>query len=234
MQPVKKAKLNVIDKMGQPRAPLSRALILRAALVIIDNDGLNGLTVRKLSARLGVTAMAIYRHFKNKAAIEHELVDLVVGDYDVINHSRDDWVEWLYTTYAKMRHALCNHPGVMPLLDNASYQGGNALTVMDRILQELRRAGLSERQAAQLFHTLMAYMVGTVVLMNEEARRAIVAGKSDTDTAVAGRSRKLSFEMVSLSPYPHIAELAPYLAQVDAEHQFRESVLQIIKSVAAS
>lgn len=232
MQPVKKAKLNVIDKMGQPRAPLSRALILRAALAIIDSDGLNGLTVRKLSARLGVTAMAIYRYFKNKAAIEHELVDLVVGDYDVINHSRDDWVEWLYTTYAKMRHALCNHPGVMPLLDNASYQGGNALTVMDRILQELRRAGLSERQAAQLFHTLMAYMVGTVVLMNEEARRTIVAGKSDA--AVASRSRKLSFEMVSLSPYPHIAELAPHLAQVDAERQFRESVLQIIKSVAAS
>ena len=234
MQPVKKSKLKSIDKTGQPRAPLSRALILRAALAIIDSDGLNGLTVRKLSARLGVTAMAIYRYFKNKAAIEHKLVDLVVGDYDVINHNRDDWVEWLYTTYAKMRHALCNHPGVMPLLDNASYQGGNALTVMDRILQELRRAGLSERQAAQLFHTLMAYMVGTVVLMNEEARRAIVVGKSNTNTAVTSRSRKLSFEMVSLSPYPHIAELAPHLAQVDAERQFRESVLQIIKSVAAS
>jgi AcrR family transcriptional regulator len=209
---------------------LSRALILRAALAIIDSDGLSGLTVRKLAARLGVTAMAIYRHFKNKAAIEHELVDLVVGDYDVISNNQDGWVDWLYSTYAKMRHALCAHPGVMPLLDNASYQGGNALTVMDRILGELRRAGLGDRQAAQLFHTLMAFVVGTVVLMNEEARLAIVAGKSDP--ARASRSRKLSIEMVSLSPYPNIAELAPHLAQVDEERQFRDNVMQIIKAVA--
>lgn len=230
MLPAKQSSRNHLDKAGQPRSPLSRALILRAALAIIDSDGLSGLTVRKLSARLGVTAMAIYRYFKNKAAIERELVDLVVGDYDVISRLQDNWVEWLYTTYAKMRHALCTHPGIMPLLDNASYQGGNALTVMDRILEELRRAGLSDRQAAQLFHTLMSYMIGTVVLMNEEARRAIVARKSDP--AKASRSRKLSFEMVSLSPYPNIAELALHLAQVDDELQFRDSVLQIIKSVA--
>jgi len=230
MPPVKLGSRSQIGKTGQPRSPLSHALILRAALTIIDKDGLSGLTVRKLSARLGVTAMAIYRHFKNKAAIERELVDLVVGDYDVINHRHDNWVEWIYTTYAKMRHALCTHPGVMPLLDNASYQGGNALTVMDRILQELRRAGLSDQQAAQLFHTLMAYMIGTVVLMNEEARRATVVGKSDPDRA--SNARKLSIEMVPLSPYPNIAELAPHLAQVDAERQFRDSILQIIKSVA--
>lgn len=215
-------------KSEQPRNPLSRALILRAALAIIDSDGLNGLTVRKLSARLGVTAMAIYRHFTNKAAIEHEMVDLVVGDYDVINHEEADWAEWICTTYAKMRHALCNHPGVMPLLDNSSYQGGNALAVMDRILAELRRAGLDDRQAAQLFHTLMAYMIGTVVLMNEDARRAIVTGKPSA--ARMTRSRKLSLEMVSLHPFPHIAELAPHLAQVDEERQFRDSLMQIIRS----
>lgn len=232
MQPARKeAKQKTTAKAAPARAPLSRALILRAALAIIDADGLGGLTVRKLSARLGVTAMAIYRHFRNKAAIEHELVDLVVGDYDVTNHHEKDWTEWVHATYAKMRHALCTHPGVMPLLDNASYQGGHALSVMDRVLAELRRAGLDDAQAAQLFHTLMAYMIGTVVLMNEDARRAIAAGRG---AAVrSDRSRKLSIEIISLSPYPNIAGVAPYLAGVDDERQFRNSVMQIIRAATA-
>lgn len=218
-------------KAGNQRGTLSQALILRTALEIIDSDGLAGLTVRKLAEKLGVSAMAIYRHYKNKAEIEQGLVDLVVGDYDVTSHDEPDWRDWLYTTYANMREALCAHPGVMPLLDNASYQGDRALRVMDRVLQELRRAGLSSDQAAQLFHMLMANMIGSVVLMNEETRRAVGSG-GDTGLAEQTRLRKLSFEMVPLSRYPSIAELAPDLARVSEASQFKESVRQIIKAVA--
>ena len=213
-----------------PRGTLSQALILRTSLAIIDSDGLGGLTVRKLAARLGVSAMAIYRHYKNKAEIERELVDLVVGDYDVTSHQEADWKEWIYTTYANMRDALCAHPGVMPLLDNASYQGSNAMAVMDRILRELRNAGLTPEQAATLFHMLMANMIGSVVLMNEDSRRAIISGAVDTEEQK--RLRKLSIEMVPLTQYPNIAELAPHLAKLSEARQFRESVMQIIKAVA--
>lgn len=217
-------------KAGNPRGTLSQALILRTALAIIDNDGLAGLTVRKLAERLGVSAMAIYRHYKNKAEIEQGLVDLVVGDYDVTSHDEADWKEWIYTTYANMRKALCAHPGVMPLLDNASYQGDRALVVLDRVLLELRRAGLSTQQAAQLFHMLMANMIGSVVLMNEESRRAV--GSGTVGSAEQTRLRKLSFETIPLSRYPNIAELAPDLAKVSEAHHFKDSVMQIIKSVA--
>lgn len=218
------------SKAGAPRGTLSQALILRTALEIIDDDGLVGLTVRKLAEKLGVSAMAIYRHYKNKAEIEQGLVDLVVGDYDVTNHDEADWREWIYTTYANMRKALCAHPGVMPLLDNASYQGDRALVVLDRVLLELRRAGLSTQQSAQLFHMLMANMIGSVVLMNEESRRAV--GSGTMGSAEQTRLRKLSVEMVPLSRYPHIAELAPDLAEVSAAHHFKDSVMQIIKAVS--
>ena len=217
-------------KPATPRGTLSQGLILRTSLAIIDSDGLAGLTVRKLAEQLGVSAMAIYRHYKNKAEIESELVDLVVGDYDVTSHSEDDWKEWIYTTYANMRDALCAHPGVMPLLDNASYQGAKALAVADRILRELLDAGLTAEQAATLFHMLMANMIGSVVLMNEESRRAIVSRVADAEEQK--RQRLLSFEMVPLGQFPSIAELAPHLAKLSDAQQFRASVMQIIKAVA--
>ncbi|MBP9712083.1 MAG: TetR/AcrR family transcriptional regulator [Sterolibacterium sp.] len=218
-------------RSAAPRGTLSQALILRAALNLIDRDGLAGLTVRKLAEQLGVSAMAIYRHYKNKAEIESELVDLVVGDYDVTSHDEADWREWIYTTYVNMRSALCAHPGVMPLLDNASYQGGKALAVMDRILLELQRAGLSAEQAAQLFHMLMAHMIGSVVLMNEADRRRIAFGAAVADADTDATSRPLSFERVSLDAFPNIATLAPQLVMTACEQGFRNSLMQIIRAV---
>jgi len=215
------------SKSATPRGLLSQALILRTSLEIIDRDGLAGLTVRKLAEQLGVSAMAIYRHYQSKAEIERQLVDLVVGDYDVTSHDEADWREWLYATYANMRSALCAHPGVMPLLDNASYQGGKALAVMDRVLFELNRAGLTPEQSAVLFHTLMANMIGSVVLMNEEERSLIAFGPNEERQ----RSRKLSFEMVPLTAFPNIAALAPQLATISGEQRFRDSVMLIIKAV---
>lgn len=214
-------------KPATPRGVLSQALILRTSLEIIDRDGLTGLTVRKLAEQLGVSAMAIYRHYQSKAEIERQLVDLVVGDYDVTSHDETDWREWLYTTYAGMRAALCAHPGVMPLLDNASYQGGKALAVMDRILCKLNSAGLTAEQSALLFHTLMANMIGSVVLMNDEERSLIAFGPN----AERQRSRKLSFEMVSLEPFPNIALHAPQLAGISGDQHFRDSVTLIIRAI---
>ena len=60
----KPAKASKSGKPATPRGTLSQALILRTSLGIIDSDGLAGLTVRKLAEQLGVSAMAIYRHYK--------------------------------------------------------------------------------------------------------------------------------------------------------------------------
>lgn len=217
-------------KPATPRGTLSQSLILRTALELIDSDGPAGLTVRKLAEQLGVSAMAIYRHYKSKAEIEQQLVDLVCGDYDVTTHFEDDWREWIHVTYAGMRAALCAHPGVMPLLDNASYQGGRALAVMERVLQELKQAGLTAEQSAALFHMLMANMIGSVVLMNEEQRRLIAFGP-EAAAPSPRHSRKLSVEQISLDTFPNIAQLAPHLATLSEAQAFRNSVMRIIKGV---
>lgn len=208
------------------RGTLSQELILRTALEIVDSDGLEGLTVRKLAGRLGVTAMSIYRYYKSKAAIEHELVDLVVGDYDVTNHHEADWRDWICHAFLLKRHALCAHPGIIPLLDGATYRGSNAMAVMERVLGVMCQAGLSPEQAPQLFYMLMSYTIGSVVLMNNESRRA-VAGAAE-DLSELFRQRQLSFEMLPRGEYPNIVDLAPHLASCAEDEQFCCGVRQIL------
>jgi len=214
------------DKAKAGRTALSRELILRSTLAIVDSDGLEGLTIRKLAAALGVTPMAIYRHYKNKTEIEDELVDLVVGNYDVTNHEAEDWREWLAQSYLLMRKALCEHPGIIPLLNGAIYQAGNALAVMEKILAVLCRAGLPAERAARLFHTAMAYTIGAVVLMGHGSGLAATDGDDEEQL----RQRKARYEVLSRNRYPKVVELAAQIASSSEDTQFLAGLRQIIRA----
>jgi AcrR family transcriptional regulator len=150
------------------RPGLTRDAIWRTALAIADRDGLSGLTIRKIAAELGVSAMAVYRHFGSKLEIVDGLVDLVVADSDVTAHRAEDWRAWVRQTFTKMRRALLEHPGIMPLLGAAAFSGVEAGAVAARVITELREAGCGET-SADLFHTLMSYTVGTVALESSAA-----------------------------------------------------------------
>lgn len=213
----------------RPAVPLSRPLILRTALAIVDAEGLEGLTVRRLARELGVTAMAIYRHYESKDAIERSLVDLVVGDYDVTNHDESDWRNWICTTYGSMRRGLCEHPAIIPLLSKATYAGSDAMAVLERVLVKLRDAGLATRPATQLFHTLMAYTIGSVTLMDHASLSA-----RTTDRRAAARQRRLEFERAPRARYPFVVEAAAPLASHFEGRHFDAGLRAIIEGVPAA
>lgn len=65
---------------SQTRTPLSRVRIAEAATAIVDRDGLEALSMRRLGAELGVEGMAIYRHFPNKAAVLAGVVEVLLAE----------------------------------------------------------------------------------------------------------------------------------------------------------
>src|SRR5688572_24576367 len=65
------------------REPLSHERVLRAAVALADQRGIGSLTMRRLGQELGVEAMSLYKHVKNKDDLLDGIVDLVVGDIDV-------------------------------------------------------------------------------------------------------------------------------------------------------
>jgi TetR/AcrR family tetracycline transcriptional repressor len=212
------------------RAALSREAILRAALDVTDREGLEGLTLRKIAAALGASPMGVYRHFRNKAEILGELVDLVIGLYDVTHHDGDPeaaWEPWVRETFCAMRRALLAHPAIIPLLGAAAVEGKNALVVMEEVLAVLRAAGFG-RAAAPIFHTLMSYTIGAAAIESSMLARAS-RGEGGDDVEPLRRLRLL-FELAPRDRYPHVVESSGQLAGFASEKRFLFGLDRILAS----
>ena len=196
----------------RPRGSLSREEILEAGLLIAKRDELTRLTMKKLAEELGVTPMAIYRHFENKAEVIDGVLDLFVRDAAVTLHEAsedaEDWRRWMLLTFGKMFTALVETPGVMPFLSTASRFGPAAMAALEAILGVLRRAGMSERQAVDIFAVMCAYTIGAAGLAS--AWRT-VEGAADPDEG--RRQMRLAIESAPRIDFPNVVDAAGDLAR---------------------
>lgn len=106
-----------VQSRGQgERAGLSRDLVLGAAVVLVDSEGLEGLSMRKLGAALGVEAMTLYHYLPNKASLLDGLVEWVI-EHTATGPAADGlpWDEALRRYAETLRTILLGHPGVLPL-----------------------------------------------------------------------------------------------------------------------
>ena len=120
----------------------------------------------RLGAALGVTPMALYRHFPSKAELVDAILDRFVREAAVTGHGvpRADRRAWLARTFGEMHRALVGTPGVMPYLSSGWRFGEHARSVLDEVLGVLHAAGLSRRAAAEAMSTLLAFTIGSAGL----------------------------------------------------------------------
>ncbi len=194
---------NAAPPHKRPRGSLSREEILEAGLLIARRDELTRLTMKKLAEELGVTPMAIYRHFENKAEVVDGVLDLFVRDAAVTEHEAsatpEDWRRWMLLTFGKMFNALVETPGVMPFLGTAPRFGPAAMAALDATLAVLQRAGMSKRQAAESFALMCAYTIGAAGLASTSR-----AAESSSDPDEAWRQTRLAIESAPRSDFPAV------------------------------
>ena len=94
---------------------LSRELVLAKALEVVDADGLEALTMRRLGQELGRDPMSLYRHAENRAALLDGVTELVLNELTI--HPQDpDWKAQLRQIAHDLRRLALQHPNVVPLL----------------------------------------------------------------------------------------------------------------------
>jgi AcrR family transcriptional regulator len=195
----------------RPRGSLSRGEILEAGLRIAKRDDLTSLTMKRLAEELGVTPMAIYRHFENKAEVIDGVLDLFVRDAAVTGHEPgagpEAWRRWTVVTFRRMFDALTQTPGVMPFLSTASRFGPAATSALNAILDVLRRASMSEKEAVETFAVMCAYTVGAAGLATAWPDPG---GRADPDEK--RRRMRLSIESTPRTDFPHVVDAAADLA----------------------
>src|ERR1051326_4119672 len=105
--------------MARPRTPLlSREGIVTAALALVDAEGLDALSTRRLAAELGVSGPSLYNHLATKDELIDAVVDSVVAKVDIspFASSGSDWPSAPATWARSYRAALAAHPNIVPAL----------------------------------------------------------------------------------------------------------------------
>src|ERR1700761_878631 len=154
--------------------PVTRERIVTVALELLDEAGLDGLTLRRLAERLGIRAPTLYWHVRDK----RELLDLLAGAIleEALAAWREPqpgqpWWEWLTARARVMRAALLAHR------DSALVVSGNRPTAsslpgIERQLEALAGAGFSPGDGLLALLTLNAYVLGDVLDLQAEDGRA--------------------------------------------------------------
>lgn len=143
----------------ESRAPLTRERVLRAAVALADEAGIDSLTMRELGLRLGVEAMSLYNHAANKDDILDGMVDLVVGEIG-LPADPADWKEAMRQRAISARAVFSLHPWASVLMDSRQSSGPARLHYFDWVVGTLRRAGFSLELAARAFSLVDSYIYG--------------------------------------------------------------------------
>jgi AcrR family transcriptional regulator len=185
--------------MARPRKPLlSRERIVAAASALVDAEGLEAVSTRRLAAELGVSGPSLYNHFRTKDEILDAVADTVSAQVDLSMFDEADERDWstaLHDWAVSYRAALADHPNLVPVLARGPGRRPAGLRVADAVFGAMVRAGWPPAQATRI-GALMRYFV--------------------TGSALSSFARGFVDDEAAYDPadYPHLGQ-----AHLLAEHQ---------------
>ncbi len=197
--------VSALAKRGQ----LSRSRILATALELVDQDGLDALTMRRLAEQLKVDPMSIYNYVNSKEVLLDGLAEALWEQVE-LPPDKADWKQTLRTLATSLRGLAHAHPQAFGLLCRACLTEP-ALRAMDVSLVALERAGLPRPRAAEMLRTLFSYAVGYGLL---ELSAAAPRGSTELERLVS-----LTRAVPREAPV-HLVEVARLIAECDMDYQF--------------
>lgn len=148
-----------IDHVAPARVPLSRDRVLRAAVELADEGGLEGLSMRRLAQQVGVEAMSLYYHVRNKDDLLGGMLDVVYSEIET-PASDGDWRSAMRRSAISFHQVLLRHPWACSLFMSSVGPGPLRLRYMDTVLGRLRGAGFSAEMTHHAYHALDSHIVG--------------------------------------------------------------------------
>ncbi|GAA3167943.1 TetR/AcrR family transcriptional regulator C-terminal domain-containing protein [Planomonospora alba] len=151
----------------QPRASkssptLSRGQIVRAALELLDAEGLDALSMRRLGARLGAGATSLYWHVAHKDEVLELVMDEVYGEVPLPDPETVGWQDAAVRFAYGLREALFKHPWAIPLISTRPSIGPNAMRLSTRMAAVFEQAGFTGMSLDYASSALLSYVLGAI------------------------------------------------------------------------
>ncbi len=185
---------------GDVRARFTVSDIASAALAIVDQDGLSGLSMRSLAAALGTGPMTLYNYVRDRRELEALVADAVVADVKVPAPT-DDWRADVHAIATAMWETMRQHPNAIPLVLTRRTVSASSYMVADRLIAALGRSGVGDADLLASFRGVLGLVMGSA--QAELAGPLAGTGREQEQVAVAARIGGLAG-----AEHPHIAALA--------------------------
>jgi TetR/AcrR family tetracycline transcriptional repressor len=166
---------------------LTRQRIVDEAVALLDEHGLEGVTLRKLAQRLGVQAPTLYWHLRNKAALITELAEAILGqEFAVLTPAEagQRWQDWLMALAGRLRRALLAHPDGARVISAAQLSPTMA-AFSEHAMRTLVEAGLTLHDARLTVLAVERFTIGHV--LEEQAPRPDADALADFDADAFAR-----------------------------------------------
>ncbi|RDI50561.1 TetR/AcrR family transcriptional regulator C-terminal domain-containing protein [Nocardia mexicana] len=208
---------------------LDTPAIAEAALGLLDEVGLDGLTMRKVATALDVQAPALYWHVKNKRELLDAMARAVfvsaVADVEAPRRG-EDWQDWVIALARRLRRAMLGYRDGAKVLAGTYVTDDTMFRTVELTLRTLEDAGFESADAVRVFPILLHYTVGYVI--EEQARTGVdYAGGNPYDREKVRRS-------VDPDRYPRTAQMMAGLFPSDFDAEFDHGLRVVLAGILAT
>ena len=211
-------------------AKVTRDLVLTTALELIDRDGIERLSMRRLAGAIGRDPMTLYRHAANKAALLDGVAEMVLDQLHV-DATDPDWAGQLRVVARDYRRLALAHPGVVPLLVTRplatplGLRPRGTLRPLEDVLALLTSAGFTGPDALHIYRALFGFLHGHVL----DELQELVEKADEVDDLL-----RLGLHRLPITQFPLLRSLASTLAAYDGAVELERGLDILLGGLSAT
>jgi AcrR family transcriptional regulator len=191
--------------MAGRRSPLSRERVLRAALDLVDMEGVEALTMRRLGRELGIEAMSLYGYVRSKQDLIEGVVEQVFRQMPLIVPGPGTWQDRVRRHAAAYRQVLLDHPNAVRLVAGRPVITEGTAAFVESALAELTSMGLELELADRVLGVIASFTLGLV--------------SEQVGNAGRGEATRPLRDAISPERFPYVSQLDE-MKPVDYDHEF--------------
>jgi AcrR family transcriptional regulator len=209
----------MVKSSGRRRGDLDKDEILAAALRVVDEGGIEALTMRRVAGALGVAPMSLYKHVDTREEIVAGLLDRALQAIDVEANAALPWDDQLRQILSSAHATFVEHPGLLQVMMLQPISAAAGMRAVERILAILRTAGFDGGDAVEVVAALHSYTFGFSV-------------QQRVRTASTTRAHRENLRRLPAADFPNVRELAADFSDWASDAQFASGLDLLLKGAA--
>lgn len=217
-------------KVTRQRRPLSQELIVDTAMRVLDAEGLDALSMRRVALDLRTGPASLYAHVANKDELLELMIDRVIGEMEIPAPDPDRWQEQIVESALAAHRVWTRHPGIARAALANIPVGPNSLQYSEAVLAILRAGGVPKRPAGWFIDRLSLYIIADAF---EESLHRERGRETEEDAHEYYEQIRAYFESLPPGRFPVIASMVPELLGGGGDERLRYGLELMVRGLAS-